>query len=98
MMTWRGLLCLCLGILSTVTGCYVDPPPSHHFPYASMDMYPETSHGHSDGQGIDYERQMDEQEQQYRRHRSLQEQRATEPAYREWEREQERVRDPRQGG
>jgi len=61
------------------------------------DISPETSQGHSDGQGIDYERQMDEQEQQYRRQRNLQE-RAPEPAYREWEREQERVRDPRQGG
>ena len=97
MVTRRGVLCLCLGILSTVTGCYVDPSPSNYFPYSGMDMYPETSQGHSDGQGIDYERQMDEQEQQYRRQRRLQE-RAPEPAYREWEREQERVRDPRQGG
>ena len=97
MVTRRGVLCLCLGILSMVTGCYVDPPPSHYFPYAGVDMYPETSPGHSDGQGIDYERQMDEQKQQYRRQRSPQEQ-APEPTYREWEREQERVRDPRQGG
>ena len=93
----RVLLCLWLGILSTVTGCYVDPSPSDHFPYSSVDMDPKTYHEPSDGPGIDYERQMDEQEQQYRRQRSLQE-RAPEPAYREWEREQERVRDPRQGG
>jgi hypothetical protein len=97
MMTRRGLLCLCLGILSTVTGCYVDPSPSNYFPYSGVDMYPKTYQGHSDGQGVDYERQMDEQEQQYRRQRSLQEG-VPEPAYREWEREQERVRDPRQGG
>jgi hypothetical protein len=97
MVTRRGLLCLCLGIVSTVTGCYADPPPPHYFPYSGVDVYPETSQEPSDGQGIDYERQMDEQEQQYRRQRSLQE-RAPEPAYREWEREQERVRDPRQGG
>ena len=93
----RGVLCLCLGILSMVAGCYGDPPPSRYFPYSRVDMYPGTSQGRSDGQGIDYERQMDEQEQHYRRQRSLQE-RAPEPAYREWEREQERVRDPRQGG
>jgi hypothetical protein len=97
MVTRRGLLCLCLGIVSTVTGCYADPPPPHYFPYSGVDVYPETSRGHSDGQGIDYERQMDEQEQQYRRQRSLQEG-TPEPAYREWEREQERIRDPRQGG
>ena len=93
----RGVLCLCLGILSMVAGCYGDPPPSRYFPYSSVDMYPGISQGRSDGQGIDYERQMDEQEQQYRRQRSLQEG-VPEPAYREWEREQERVRDPRQGG
>ena len=66
MVTRRGLLCLCLGILSTVNGCYVDPSPSDNLPYYGVDMHPETSQGHSDGQGIDYERQMDEQEQQYR--------------------------------
>ena len=103
MVTRLGLICLCLGILSTVNGCYVDPSPSDNLPsygvaYNRVDMYPETSQGHSDGQGIDYERQMDEQEPQYRRQRSLQEQRAPEPMYRQWEREQERVRDPRQGG
>jgi len=102
MVTRLGLICLCLGILSTVNGCYVDPSPSDNLPYygaaySGVDMHPETSQGHSDGQGRDYERQMDEQEQHYRRQRSLQE-RAPEPAYREWEREQERVRDPRQGG
>ena len=97
MVTRLGLICLCLGILSTVNGCYVDPSPSDNLPYYGVDMHPETSQGHSDGQGRDYERQMDEQEQQYRRQRRLQE-RAPEPAYREWEREQDRVRDPRQGG
>ena len=97
MVTRRSLLCLCLGILSTVTGCYVAPSRSDNLPYSGVDMSPRTYQGHSDGQGIDYERQMDEQEQQYRRQRSLQEG-APEPAYREWEREQERVRDPRQGG
>ena len=93
----RGVLCLCLGILSMVAGCYGDPPPSRYFPYSRVDRYSGTSQGRSDGQGIDYEQQMDEQEQQYRSQRRLQE-RAPEPAYREWEREQERVRDPRQGG
>ena len=97
MVTRLGLICLCLGILSTVNGCYVDPSLSNYFPYSGVDMYPETSQGHSDGQGRDYERQMDEQEQHYRRQRRLQE-RAPEPAYRQWEREQDRVRDPRQGG
>ena len=102
MVTRLGLICLCLGILSTVNGCYVDPSPSDNLPYYGaayygVDMHPETSQGHSDGRGIDYERQMDEQEQQYRRQRSLQE-RAPEPMYQQWEREQERVRDPRQGG
>ena len=102
MVTRLGFICLCLGILSTVNGCYADPSPSDNLPYygaaySGVDMHPETSQGHSDGQGIDYERRMDEQEQQYRRQRRLQE-RAPEPAYREWEREQERVRDPRQGG
>jgi hypothetical protein len=93
----RVLLCLWLGILSTVPGCYGAPSPSDHFPYSSMDIYPKTYHGPSNGQGIDYERQIDEQEQHYRSQRRLQE-RTPEPAYREWEREQERVRDPRQGG
>ena len=97
MVTRLGLICLCLGILSTVNGCYDDPSPSDNLPYSGVDRHPETSQGHSDGQGRDYERQMDEQEQQYRRQRRLQE-RAPEPAYREWEREQDRVRDPRQGG
>ena len=97
MVTRLGLICLCLGILSTVNGCYVDPSPSKNLPYYGVDMHPETSQGHSDGQGRDYERQMDEQEQQYRRQRRLQE-RAPEPTYRQWEREQDRVRDPRQGG
>ena len=97
MVTRRGLLCLCLGILSTVTGCYVARSRPDNLPYSGVDMYPRTYQGHSDGPGIDYERLMDQQEQQYRRQRSLQEG-VPEPAYREWEREQERVRDPRQGG
>ena len=94
----RVWLCLWLGILSTVTGCYVDPSPSDHFPYSGVDMHPPGTYQEpSGGHGVDYERQMDEQEQQYRRQRRLQEG-VPEPAYREWEREQERVRDPRQGG
>jgi len=97
MVTRLGLIFLCLGILNTVNGCYVDPSPSKNLPYYGVDRHPETYQGHSDGRGIDYERQMDEQEQQYRRQRRLQE-RAPEPTYRQWEREQDRVRDPRQGG
>jgi hypothetical protein len=97
MVTRIGLIFLCLGILSTVNGGYADPSSYKNLPSYGVDMPPETSQGHSSGRGIDYERQMDEQEQQYRSQRSLQE-RAPEPTYQQWEQERARVRDPRLGG
>jgi len=51
MVTRRGLLCLCLGILSTVTGCYVAPSRSDNLPYSGVDMYSGTYQGHSMGKG-----------------------------------------------
>jgi hypothetical protein len=46
------------------------------------------------GGGIDYEKKMDAEEQQYRTQRSAQEQ-AQERAHQQWEQEREQQRDPR---
>ena len=84
------LICLCLGILSTANGCSVN---SYPFPSGTLAPYwilrpQETS------QGPDYERQIDEEVQQYRQRRSAQEQ-EKERASQQWEQERARERDPR---
>jgi hypothetical protein len=103
MVTRLGLICLCLGILSTVNGCYVDPSPSDNLPYYGaayygVDMHPETSQGHADGQGEITRDRWTNRSNNIGDKGVSRNGPAPEPAYREWEREQERVRDPRQGG
>jgi hypothetical protein len=87
------LIILGLGILTTVTGCAVDASPSAMTP-SKVDTHDTISQGQPYGGGIDYEKKLDEEEQQYRRQRSAQEQ-AQERAYQQWQQERERQRDPR---
>ena len=87
MMTRILWLFLCLGLLSTGTGCYVDPPHANRL-YYERNRQPETY------QPSPYEHKMDEEEQQYRIQRSEQE-RAQERRQQEWEQERERRQDPR---
>jgi hypothetical protein len=84
------LIFLCLGILSTVSGCYVDPSPS---PYGNLVPY-WVAGPHEASQGPDYEREIDKEVEQYRRRRSAQE-REQERAHQQWEQERARERDPR---
>lgn len=88
---------LCLGILSILTGCAVDPYPYRSF--ASYAVIPQhgTYQGPPHQSSINYERRMDEEELAYRRHRSAQE-RAQELKYQQWEQERARERDPRWEG
>ena len=87
------LIILGLGILTTVTGCAVDSSSSAMTP-SKVYAHDAISQGQPYGGGIDYEKKMDEEEQQYRRQRSAQEQ-AQERAYQQWQQERERQRDPR---
>ncbi len=87
MMTRILWIFLCLGLLSTGTGCYVDPPHNNR-PYYERNRQPETY------QPSPYERKMDEEERQYRIQRGEQE-RAQERRQQEWEQERERRQDPR---
>jgi hypothetical protein len=81
---------LCLGALGTVTGCTVGPSP-----FPSGTLAPSWSFGPQEtSQGPDYERQIDEEVQQYRQRRSAQEQ-EKERASQQWEQERARERDPR---
>jgi hypothetical protein len=66
----------------------VVPPPSAHPPSTTGNRAPEIYHPSP------YEHKMNEEEQQYRRQRGVQE-RAQEQKYRQWEQERERERDPR---
>jgi hypothetical protein len=84
------LLFLCLGILSTVNGCYVGPSPS---PYGNLAPYWVTG-PHKTSQGPDHEREIDKAVEQYRQRRSAQE-REQERAHQQWEQERARERDPR---
>jgi hypothetical protein len=121
------VMCLCLGILSTVMACAVTPPappsppmtppvtapsvapsavpppetpapadvPPVVVPLPSVRPPSTTGTRASDTyQPSPYERKMDEEEQQYRQQRAIQE-RAQEQRYRQWEQERERERDPR---
>jgi hypothetical protein len=88
-----SVIVLCLGILSTVTGCAGDPSPYEFYPYGNRALYgvygqPETS------QEQNYERQIDKEVEQYRQRRRVQEQ-AQEQAHQQWEQERARERDPR---
>jgi hypothetical protein len=89
------LIILGLGILLTITGCAVDssPSPSAMTP-PRVYTHDATYQGQPYVRGIDYEKKMDEEEQQDCRQRSAQEQ-AQERAYQQWEKERERERDPR---
>jgi hypothetical protein len=89
------LIFLCLWLLSTVTRWAVDPSPSPSAMtpsrmYTHNTTYPGQLYEH----GIDYEKKIDEEEQQYRNQRSAQEQ-AQARAYQQWEQERERGREPR---
>ena len=78
------LICLCLGILSTVNGCSVNSSP---LPSGTLAPY-WTLRPQETSQGPDYERQIDEEVQQYRQRRRAQEQeraREREPRW-EWQR------------
>jgi hypothetical protein len=95
------VMCLGLGILSTVLGCAVAPPadappavaplPYVHPPYAAGNSRSDTY------QTSPYEQKMDEEELAYRRRRSTQE-REQELKYQQWEQERARERDPRYEG
>ena len=87
MMTRILWIFLCLGLLSTGTGCYIAAPHDNR-PYYERNRQPETY------QPSPYEHKMDEEEQQYRIQRSEQE-RAQERRQQEWEQERERRQDPR---
>jgi hypothetical protein len=87
------LTLLCLGILSALPGCVGDLYLSEISPivvYGPHKIYS----GYQGGGAIDYERKMDEEEQQYRRQRAVQE-REQEQRLRQWEQERARERDPR---
>jgi hypothetical protein len=84
-----ALIILGLGILMTITGCAVDSSPSALTP-PRVYTHDATYQGQPYEGGINYKKKMDEEEQQYCRQRSAQEQ-AQERAYQERERE----RDPR---
>jgi hypothetical protein len=117
------LLCLGLGILSTVAGCAAPPPPMAPLratlaPAAPAAVAPPAPPSPADAppvvaplpykhppsttdtsrpdvyQSSPYERKMDEEERDYRRRRSAQEQ-AQEQRYQQWEQERARERDPR---
>jgi hypothetical protein len=74
------VILVCLGILSTVTGCAVGPSP---FPSGTLAPY-WTLGSQETSQGPDHERQIDEAVQKNRQRRSEQEQ-AQERAYQQWE-------------
>ena len=78
MMTRILLILLCLGILSTVNGCYFDPPPSRP---------PSYGRGEPDRGG--YERHSEEERREYWRQRR--QERAQERAYQQgdWERDRD---------
>jgi hypothetical protein len=80
---------LAVGILSTVPGCAGAPSPSPDGkrPSCGVTSLYEIPPGPQDERGIDYERKLDAEEQQYRRQRSIQEQ---ERAYQQWEQERAR--------
>ena len=88
-----SVLCLCLGILSTVNGCTGDPSPYAFYPYGNRASYG-VYRQHATSPGQDYERQIDEEVEQYRQRRRVQEQ-AQEQAHQQWEQERARERDPR---
>ena len=64
------------------------PLPYAHPPYATGNRAPDVY------QPSPYERKMNEEERDYRRRRSAQEQ-AQEQLYQQWQQERERERDPR---
>ena len=84
------LICLCLGILSMVNGCSVD---SYPLPSGTLAPY-WTLRPQETSQGPDYEREIDEEVQQYRQRRRAQEQ-EQERVYQQWEQERAREREPR---
>ena len=84
------LICLCLGMLSTANGCSIS---SSHFPSGTLAPY-WTLKPQETSPGPDYERQIDEEVQQYRQRRRAQEQ-EQERVYQQWEQERARERDPR---
>jgi hypothetical protein len=97
------VMCLGLGILSTVMACVVTPPstppPSDIPPSVAPPPYlppPSTTGTRRPdiSQPSPYERKMDEEEIEYRRRRSAQEQ-EQEQRYQQWEQERARERDPR---
>jgi len=87
------VICLCIGMLSTITGCCAKPSPyESRAPYDHYPPYGVTG-PHETPQGPDYEKQIDEEVQQYRQRRGEQEQ-EQERAYQQWEQERARERDP----
>jgi len=87
MMTRILLILLCLGVLSTVNGCYFDPAPY------GVSSYEGSGVGAYQGEpyGRVYERGRDEEERQYRRSQRAQE-REQEPAHQRWIDERQRER------
>lgn len=93
MVTRIIVLCLCLGTLSTINGCTGDPSPYAFSPYGNRASYGVYGQ-HETSQGQNYERQIDEEVEQYRQRRRVQEQ-TQEQAHQQWEQERARERDPR---
>jgi hypothetical protein len=98
------MMCLGLGILSTVMGCAATPPPPVAPPLATLPPavapLPYVSPPDTTGtrrpdvyQSSPYERKTDEEEFDYRRRRSAQEQ-EQEQRYQQWQQERARERDP----
>jgi hypothetical protein len=83
MVTRILLLLLCLGVLSTGTGCYVDPSP---YGTSSSGMYGAGVGAYQgDPYAAEHERQREAAERRYWRQRYEQDQ-----AYRQWERRRQR--------
>src|SRR5438552_17813588 len=82
---------LCLSILSTVNGCAGDPSPYEFYPYGSRVPYGMYGQ-HETSQGQHYERQIDEEVEQYRQRRRVQEQ-TQEKAHQQREQERAQERD-----
>jgi len=104
------MMCLGLGILSTMMGCAATPPPPVAPPLATLPPaalppavapLPYVPPPYTTGtrrpdvyQSSPYERKMDKEELDYRRRRSAQEQ-EQEQRYQQWQQERARERDPR---